>query len=334
MTVIPFQFSTEQRYRPAFMSDLARFGVVFAPDDPPSDPGAVDPPADPAGAGDQPPPEPDPTPTDPKPDDWRASIEDPDLRKLADRYSTPADMAKAVREGRQMISGMVKVPGKDASDEERAAFLKALGVPESAEGYDVALPEGLPEELQPTEAGQERLSAFVSKMHEAGATPAQVNAAVATYFEMIQEDLSAQQAADKRYTEESEAQLRKDWPGEEYKRNQAFASRAAQFAFGDDFEAAKQLQTSDGRFLLDNPTLMRALAKIGREMGEDRIGPSLSDADKSSVRDQITEVRAKREQARAAGRAGEAQRLDEQERALWAKLAGNQPVVGAQGRVA
>ena len=333
MTEIPLHFSTEQHFRPAFMSDMARFGVVFAPDDPPSNPTPSDPPSDPATPGDQPPPEPDPTPNTSKAEDWRASIDDPDLRKLAERYSTPADMAKAVREGRQMISGMVKVPGKDASDDERAAFLKALGVPESPDAYEVALPEDLPDELQPNEAGQERLTAFVSTMHEAGATPAQVQAAVSTYFTMIQEDLAAQQAEDKRYTEESEAQLRKEWTGEEFKRNQAFANRAAQFAFGEGFDEARQIQTSDGRFLLDNPMLLKALARIGREMGEDRIGPSLSEADKSSVRDQISAVRTKREEARAAGRSGEAQKLDAEERALWARLNGSRPVVGAEGRV-
>lgn len=270
---------------------------------------------------------------DPSPSDWRASISDAELRSVADRYSSPADLAKAHRELRQQLSTRVAVPGENASEEDKAAFRKALGVPEKVEDYGDVLPENLPDELKPDEAGTERLNAFVAKMHEASFTPAQVKAAVSTYFEMVQQDMDAMRAADKRFAEESEAALRREWPGEEFERNKAFASRAAQEFFGKDFEAAKQMQTSDGRFLLDNPTLLKALAKIGREMGEDRIGPSLSDGDRATLRESISDVRQKKQAAIDAGKHGEAQRLDAQERQLWEKL-GNQPIVGTRGRAA
>jgi len=38
-------------------------------------------------------------------------------------------------------SGRIKVPGENASDDERAAFYKAIGVPEDVSGYEIKLPE-------------------------------------------------------------------------------------------------------------------------------------------------------------------------------------------------
>ncbi|MCJ8158850.1 hypothetical protein [Sphingomonas sp. LaA6.9] len=48
------------------------------------------------------------------------------------------DNIKAVRD-----SGRVKVPGEDASDEDRAAFARAIGVPENIDGYEIKAPDGI-----------------------------------------------------------------------------------------------------------------------------------------------------------------------------------------------
>lgn len=65
--------------------------------------------------------------------DWVKSKGFKDLDGLV---KAQRDTEKALRDG-----GRVKVPGEGASDEERAAFAKAIGVPDDPKGYEVKLPE-------------------------------------------------------------------------------------------------------------------------------------------------------------------------------------------------
>jgi hypothetical protein len=66
--------------------------------------------------------------------------------------------------------GLVKVPGEEATDEERAAFRKALGVPDAAEAY--ALPEGL-ELPEGVDLDDDTGRDFRRAAHELGLTDAQ-----------------------------------------------------------------------------------------------------------------------------------------------------------------
>ena len=45
-------------------------------------------------------------------------------------------LAKSYRELEKHMGGMVRLPGEDTAPEEREKFLRALGVPESPDGYD------------------------------------------------------------------------------------------------------------------------------------------------------------------------------------------------------
>jgi hypothetical protein len=74
-------------------------------------------------------------------------------------------LAKSARESEKLLGGMVKLPGKDATPEEREAFLNKLGRPEKADGYQFTVPKNLPEGL-PYDG--ERAKAFAVKAHELG----------------------------------------------------------------------------------------------------------------------------------------------------------------------
>lgn len=91
--------------------------------------------------------------------------------KELDKVKTLADMAKMVVEGSRKISahgkelkeatkGMVKIPGEGATVEEVAAYRKAVGVPEAADGYELPVPEG--------EGFEEVAKATREAAHEAG----------------------------------------------------------------------------------------------------------------------------------------------------------------------
>lgn len=74
-------------------------------------------------------------------------------------------LAKSAREGEKLIGGMVKLPGKDATPEEREAFLNKLGRPEKPDGYQFTVPKDLPEGL-PYDG--DRAKAFAAKAHALG----------------------------------------------------------------------------------------------------------------------------------------------------------------------
>jgi hypothetical protein len=64
-------------------------------------------------------------------------------------FKTVDDVAKSYREAEHAIrnGGKLTVPGEDAKPEEIAAFHKAIGVPEKADGYTFDMPDGVTEEL-------------------------------------------------------------------------------------------------------------------------------------------------------------------------------------------
>lgn len=79
-------------------------------------------------------------------------------------------LAKSARESEKLLGGMVKLPGKDATPEERNAFLNKLGRPEKADGYQFTVPKDLPEGL-PYDG--DKAKAFMQEAHAQGLTQAQ-----------------------------------------------------------------------------------------------------------------------------------------------------------------
>lgn len=61
-----------------------------------------------------------------------------DYRDL-EQYETITDLADALVRAKKDSQGSLKIPGKDSSTEEQVAFLKALGVPDTADEYEVKI---------------------------------------------------------------------------------------------------------------------------------------------------------------------------------------------------
>jgi hypothetical protein len=82
----------------------------------------------------------------------------------------PVALAKHAFNQEKLLGSAIRVPGKDATPEERNAYLTKLGRPEKAEGYDFAMPKDLPKDL-PYDG--ERATAFKAKAYELGLTKEQ-----------------------------------------------------------------------------------------------------------------------------------------------------------------
>lgn len=79
-------------------------------------------------------------------------------------------LAKSAREGEKLLGNAIRIPGKDATPEEREAFLNKLGRPEKADAYQYTVPKELPEGL-PYDG--EKANAFKALSHKLGLTQEQ-----------------------------------------------------------------------------------------------------------------------------------------------------------------
>jgi len=153
--------------------------------------------------------------------DWRTHFTggDEKLLKLAGRYQSPKAMVEALGQLRSKLSsGKVIEPlGEDSTDEEKAAFRKALDIPDSADAYLEKLPDG----LVIGDDDKPAVDTFVAAMHEANAPRAVTNAALKAYYDIVDQQAAEQLNQVSAAKKTCEDALREEWaqPGE-YRRNE------------------------------------------------------------------------------------------------------------------
>ncbi len=105
--------------------------------------------------------------------DWTASLDD-DTRQLVEQkgYKQPADIAKAYKELQAKLGERTVAPKDDAPKEEWDAFYKRIGRPDSADGYQFKMPEGVPENLP---YDSDFAAEFRAWAHDQGLTPRQAS---------------------------------------------------------------------------------------------------------------------------------------------------------------
>ena len=261
-----------------------------------------------------------------EPTNWRESVAGDDLQKIAERFNSPTDAIKAVADLRKQVSTSIRVPGKDATDDDRAAFNKALGVPDSVDGYKFQVPEG----HEATDADKAFQSSAAEAFHKLGISADQAAGLNEWNNALVAESQKATEAADKEFAEKTEAALKSEW-ADDYERNTTLAKRSAAEMLGTDLESVAEMTVGD-RLLLDHPAMLRMFAKIGGEMEEGRLGPSLSEGQRSTLQEQADDISVQKFKAMDAGDSAKVKRLDIQERELMSKLHGESGVVGADGR--
>jgi len=262
-------------------------------------------------------------------DVWRDSIEDADLRKVADRIASPTAAVQIIADLRKRDS-QIRIPGKDASEKDVAAYHKAIGVPGKADGYEFAVPEG--HELTDNDKAFQAWAG--ETFHAQDITAEQAKGLAAAWNEYAAGIQQAQIDTDKAYAAETEAALKKEWPGKEFDINRQFADTATKKLFGGDIDEVRNIETKDGRFILDHPAFLRVFAQYGREMAEGRAGDVMTDGDRDGVQNEIDDLQKKIDKAKADGDNEKANRLYQKQLALDATIVGTRPVVGAEGRTA
>ena len=262
----------------------------------------------------------------PEPQSWIVGIEDEKVRKLADRYTSPAAMANALYEANRELSQRIKMPGEDASDEDRAKFAKALGVPETADEYAIAPPEGVDEERWTSDEYQAPIKAIVAEMHQEGASQNVVDAMLRSYFQLQAAGDQEQARADKAFLDQSEADLRKEW-GASYDENIAFAN---------DYLATTpdltKLELRDGTLLGSHPAFIKRMAESGRLTNEGQLWFGLAGTDAGSdLKSQYDQLSRDIHAAYNRGDRNHAATLNAQRSQIAERLHGNNSIVG-EGR--
>jgi len=258
---------------------------------------------------------------------WRDLIEDEKLQKHSERFTSIDALVQANLESRQKLSKAVVPPGKDADEEDVAAYREALGVPKDVDGYEFPLPEGMERTDEMMDSEDHWSNIFIDNNIPKATADVLIN----EFRGEIEKMMGQKSEADQHYTAQSEADMRKEW-AEDYDKNIIFASRASEALLGEDFETMRHVETADGRYILDNPVLIRMFAKLGRDMGEGTLGSVATDSEKETLLEQANSYRDKRLDAHAKGNNAEARRWDEKERLILEKIHGSGPIVGANTR--
>lgn len=191
--------------------------------------------------------------------DWVASLS-PDHRTLVETkgYKTPADVVAAYDAAQKLI-GVDKIPLPKDGVWDEAARAK-LGIPKDPTGYQIdrskfQLPEGMPWD-------ENFEKAALPIAHKLGLTPAQMSGLMEFYAGYAGEGFKQNQASTAAAMNASAQALKQEW-GAAYDQKLSLASRAAKHFGGDDLIKA----LNDSGFG-NNPHLIRALAKVGANLGE------------------------------------------------------------------
>ncbi|HDZ37855.1 MAG TPA: hypothetical protein ENH62_06165 [Marinobacter sp.] len=262
-------------------------------------------------------------------DDWRGAIQDEKLRDHAGKFTSVLDLVGKHFELRQSLSTAIQPLGKEPTEDQVTDYRKKMGIPETNEGYEFAVPEG----HEPTDGDKAFQTSAAAAFHGLNISTEQAKGISEWWNEMATATLQAQIDDDKAYADETTAALKKEWPGQEFERNKAIADRAAVKIFKEEIDEIRKLETKDGRFILDHPAIIKMLAGYGREMEEGRLGNIMTDGELNDNDAQINAIQKKIEEATNSGDRELANRLYQEEQELYRKAFGASSVVGAEGRV-
>ena len=187
--------------------------------------------------------------------DWKSTLSedlrnDPTLKNFKDVES----LAKTVVHQQKQMGNRIPIP---KTPEEHMEVYNKLGRPETADKYEVAVPETHTEYI-----GEDQINQFKNVAHNIGLNNEQVKQLID--FQVKNIDAQAQRyqtdiAVQKQHTEES---LKKEW-GHEYDINVRNARRALQ-VYGDP-EITELMNGEAGNI----PAVVKMFARLGKDVTED-----------------------------------------------------------------
>ena len=200
--------------------------------------------------------------------DWRSALpedirDNPSFAKFNDVTSLASSYVNL-----QSHLGRDKI-AKPVTDSDWDDVYEFLGRPESADKYEIELPEGLPDEIA-SQFNDETLSSFKQEAHKLGLNAEQVKRLVAWQVGNMSNQHESYKGIIDQSMEQGESALRQEW-GRAYDQNLGFA-RKAFVEYGGDALAAKMESSGLG----NDPDVLKAFANIAKTTMADKdlAGPS------------------------------------------------------------
>ncbi len=200
--------------------------------------------------------------------DYRESFE-PETKTALEKFDSPVKLAEGYIALEKDASRMrnekgITVPAEGATEEDVSAYHKAIGVPDTPEGYELAVPE-LPEGMTWNE---ERATKFSEIAHKIGISKTAFQALVNADNEDKIAMHNAQVKAGNDFREKSTVEMKKEW-GNDYGANLARADAIIEPIFGKEF---KQVLTDTG--FNNHPAVIKGMFKVSQAVGEHSFTPA------------------------------------------------------------
>lgn len=201
------------------------------------------------------------------PTDWRTKLAGADAKELArlERFATPGDMYKSYRALEAKLSSgelVAKNPlPANATDEQKAEFRKANGIPETPDKYDIKLSDG----LVVGENDKPLVDSYTKFAHEKNLTPEMVSQGVEWFLKMDQAKKAENIARDKAFHNEALDDLRATY-GAEFEGNIALMGSMLDGLGEETKNAILAGRTAEGKLMGDDPQVLKGLVRLAYEL--------------------------------------------------------------------
>jgi len=183
-----------------------------------------------------------------------------DVNDLTKRY---IEQAGTLTETTGKLENAIFKPGEGATKADVKAFHKALGVPDSVDGYGIQRPDNMPEGLEYDEALEK---GFLEAAHKAGMTTEHAQTALDFYNNMVIEAYKQLEEGIAQAKTDTKAELEKDWK-DDMKANVQKAEKVLE-RFDKDGKFRDSLEKAG---LLYDPAGYRMFHAIASVMSEDTL---------------------------------------------------------------
>ena len=225
--------------------------------------------------------------------DWRTRMAGGDDKKLAaiDNYGSEQAVVDALIAAKQKIRSGDMLPklSDKPTDDELSAYRKDMGIPETADGYDPKLPEG----FAFGEADKPYLDKALKAMHDANATPKQIEAMLGVHAANLEEEALELAGRDQQDLQTTEDALRSEW-GNEYRANFNIVQNYMETAPEGVRDMLMNGRGADGTAFMNNPEMVRWMNQQAREINPAASVVKMTGRDTmANVQDEINILKAK-----------------------------------------